>query len=71
MPAAGGYVQLRVFDASGRLVRTLVDGFRGAGRQRAKWDGRDASGNAASSGIYFYLLEAVGFSESRKMVLLK
>ncbi len=71
MPAAGGYVQLLVFDASGRLVRMLVDGYLGAGRQHATWDGRDASGNAASSGIYFYRLEAAGFSESRKMVLLK
>ena len=45
-------VTLRVVDVRGRLVRTLVDGWRPAGAHRAFWDGRDDSGRAAASGVY-------------------
>ncbi len=71
MPPAGGAVKLDVFDVSGRLVKTLVDGFVEGGTQFANWDGRDARGAAVASGVYFYRLRASGFSETRKMVLLK
>jgi hypothetical protein len=36
-----------------------------------RWDGRDASGSAVASGVYFYKLVTDGFSDTRKMVLLK
>jgi len=35
------------------------------------WDGTDASGKAVSTGVYFYRLQAAGFSEIRKMTLLR
>jgi hypothetical protein len=42
-----------------------------AGLHTAVWDGRDATGNEVSAGIYFYRLEA-GLNEGlRKMILLK
>ncbi len=69
--SAPANVSLRIFDAAGRLVRELAAGDRPAGTHRAIWNGRDASGAAVSSGIYFYRLEAGAFSETRKMVLLK
>ncbi|MCZ6767337.1 MAG: T9SS type A sorting domain-containing protein [bacterium] len=71
MPPAGGAVKLEVFDVFGRLVNTLVDGFVDGGPQFANWDGRDARGATVASGVYFYRLRASGFSETRKMVLLK
>ncbi len=43
---------LRIVDVRGRLVRTLIDGWRPAGAHRAFWDGRDDSGRAAASGVY-------------------
>ena len=67
----GGNVSLKIFDVRGRLVRTLVDGNEGAGRQSAIWDGRDNAGNAVATGAYFYRLTAPGYQETRKMVLLK
>jgi hypothetical protein len=62
---------LSIFDPKGNLVRTLVNGSLDRGSNEYVWDGRDASGNLASSGIYFYRLKAGKKVMTRKMVLLK
>ena len=67
--ARQGRATLSIYDVSGRLVRTLVDGPRSAAVYRETWDGRDARGNAVASGVYFYRLRAGTFSETKKMVL--
>ncbi|MEE9269069.1 MAG: right-handed parallel beta-helix repeat-containing protein [Candidatus Krumholzibacteria bacterium] len=69
--ARSGMVTLRVFDSAGKLVRTLVDGHRPAGRGLETWDGTNNSGNRVSSGVYFYQLKAPGYRQTRKMVFLK
>jgi len=46
-------VRLEVFDASGRRVRTLFQGSVVAGRHDVDWDGRDETGAAVPSGIYW------------------
>jgi FlgD Ig-like domain len=69
--AGGARVSIAVFDASGRLVRTLLDEHRPAGTQAVDWDGRDSSGRPVSSGVYFYRMTSGSFSESKRMVLLK
>jgi hypothetical protein len=66
-----GTVDLRVYDPRGRLVKTLVSETRPAGRHTAAWDGRDASGAPASTGVYFYRLRAGSSTHTRKMLLLK
>jgi hypothetical protein len=68
---ADGPVTLRVVDASGRLVTTLVDGYLGAGSYTQSWDGRDASGTAMASGVYLFELRAGALTETRKAVLAK
>jgi len=64
-------VKLRIFDAAGRTVRLLVDGPLAAGRQSVSWDGRNEASLPMASGVYYYRIEAPGFSESRSMVLSK
>jgi putative hemolysin len=65
-------VTLRVFDATGRAVRTLVEAqAKGPGVYTAWWDGTDDAGRRVASGTYFSRLEAGGEILSRKMVLLK
>ena len=64
-------VSLRIYDASGRLVRLLVEGNRPAGRHAEMWDGRDADGLRVASGIYFYRLTAGRFDQTNKMVLVR
>jgi len=66
-----GNVTLNVYDASGRLVRTLANGVSDAGAHELTWDGRDNAGVTVGSGVYFYRLTAGKYSESKKMVLLK
>ncbi len=71
VPAGGGSVTLRIYDVSGRLVRTLVNGPQTAGQKTVIWDGKDDGGRSAASGVYFSRLQAPGYNKTMKMVLLK
>ena len=71
VPDGGASVSLRIYDVSGRLVRTLVDGFESAGTRSYSWNGTDDQGRSVASGTYYYELSAPSFSEKKKMVLLK
>jgi hypothetical protein len=71
VPPPGGTVTLSVYDVSGRLVRTLVDGAQSAGQHAVRWDGKNDGGWGVASGIYFCRMTAAKFVEKRKMVLLR
>ncbi len=45
-------VSIRIYDVSGRLVRTLVDGVTDPGCRVALWDGLNDSGGSVGSGVY-------------------
>ena len=69
-------VSLSVYDSEGQRIRQIDLGLKLAGSYQASqraihWDGRNESGEAVSSGIYFYRLEANNYSQIRKMVILK
>jgi len=66
-----GRVSLRVYDVTGRLVRTLVDGEKGRGVYAQVWDGRNDRGESVVTGVYFYRLRAGQTVHTRKAVLLK
>jgi hypothetical protein len=70
MPDNGRAV-VRVYDVSGRLVRTVDDSVREAGPQQVTWNGSNGDGEAVASGVYFIMLEAAGDSKTRKVVLLR
>ncbi len=63
---ANGNVSLEIFDAAGRLVSTPVNHYLEAGSYEFNFV---ASG--LSSGIYFYVLNAGNFTDTKKMVLIK
>ena len=71
VPAGDGKVTLRIYDVSGRLVRTLVNDVQTTGRKSVIWDARDNRGQSVASGVYFYRMTAPGFEKTRKMVLLQ
>jgi hypothetical protein len=64
-------VSLKVYNLSGQLVRTLVSGQEEAGYKHVSWDGRTENGSRASSGVYFYRLEAGSFAATRKLVVVR
>jgi len=66
-----GRTRLDIFDAAGRLVRTLVDGNLPAARHEVSWNGMDRAGRPVSSGVYFYSITADGFRDTKKMILLR
>jgi len=61
-----GNVSLNVYDITGRLVVTLVDGQMDAGQHVVVWDA-----SSVSSGVYFYKLATVDYSATKSMNLLK
>ncbi|MFH1502445.1 MAG: C25 family cysteine peptidase [Candidatus Eisenbacteria bacterium] len=70
LPTAGP-ARVLIYNTSGRLVRTLVDGMVDAGPRTVEWDGRTDAGSEVASGVYYYSLEAAGRELGGRMVLLK
>jgi len=66
---AGG--ELLVYDVTGALVRTLAPGAGAPAGGTLIWDGRDHSGHALPSGVYFVRLRSGGESVTRKILLLR
>ena len=64
-------VRLTIYNILGQSVRELVNGGQGAGIYRVTWDGRDSFGEAVTSGVYLYRLEAGANRSVRKMILAK
>ena len=59
-------VKLTVFDILGQEVATLVNEYKSVGSHKVQW-----RANTMPSGVYYYRLEADGFSKTHKMVLMK
>ena len=70
LPAPGG-VRMGIYDVSGRLVRTIVDGNRPAGGHVTVWNGLNQAGSPVASGVYIIKMESNGRVQTRKVVLLK
>ena len=65
-------VSVRIYDVSGRLVRTLVNGeYFAEGTHTVTWNGLDDAGQPVASGAYLYTLEWGQFRQSRSMILAK
>ena len=64
-------VALEVFDMMGHKVKTLASGVQSAGQHHVQWNGTDALGQMAPTGVYLYRLSSSDRVEMRKMLLLK
>jgi hypothetical protein len=71
VPFGGAEVLVRVFDVSGRLVKTLVDARQDGGVYGLEWDARDEGGHAAASGVYFVRAEIGSWHGSRKVAVIR
>jgi len=64
-------VSIKVYNAMGQLVSTLVDDRVEPGRYAAHWDGKNFAGERVSSGVYFYKMNAGSFNATKKMLVVK
>lgn len=69
-------VTIRIYSATGQLIRTMSLGHKKAGIYTAKcsaayWDGLTSSGERAASGIYHYVLQADNLIAIQKMVVIR
>jgi hypothetical protein len=65
------HVSVRVYDVTGRLVKTLLDATEPAGAGRVTWDGRDASGRSAPTGVYFVKLNTPAGERTARMIKMR
>jgi flagellar hook assembly protein FlgD len=61
-------VRLRIYDVTGRLVRTLLDREEKPGTRQIVWDGRDDDGTAVALGLYVCSFQAPGYHRTQKLV---
>lgn len=60
------FVSLKLFGVLGNEIATLIDGLQRAGSHSIEFDATDLA-----SGVYFYRLQAGGFNDTKKLILLK
>ena len=69
--ARGGDARLVIYDASGRVVRTLVNGRLPAGEHSVTWNGHDEKGQLCAQGVYFFDLITGSGKLTGKALLLR
>jgi hypothetical protein len=64
--ASSQYIRIKIFDVLGREVATLVNEMKPPGEYAVSWDASNAP-----SGLYFYRIQAGGFTDIKKMIVTK
>ncbi len=64
-------VSLKVFDATGKLIKILLEGKVERGNHSAKWDARNSQGEKLFQGVYFIQFDAGGLKETKKLILIR
>ncbi len=66
-----GDLAIEVYNVKGQLLRSFNRSHDQAGYYQISWDGRDANGNLAGTGVYFYRMSSGTYSSTRKMIMAK
>jgi hypothetical protein len=64
-------VKLDIYNSIGQKVITLIDKYMQPGFYLQQWNGEDVFGEPLASGIYFYIIQANQFVNTKKMILVK
>ncbi|MBN1293570.1 MAG: T9SS type A sorting domain-containing protein [Candidatus Latescibacteria bacterium] len=64
-------ISMRVYDLLGREVAVLDSGMKDTGYHEVYWNGRDANGISAASGVYLYRLKTGGYAETKRMMIVR
>ena len=70
LPVAGK-VEISIYNILGQKVCDILNGFHPPGNYREIWNGRNMSGHAVASGIYFCRMKSGVFEKMRKIILIK
>jgi len=65
------FVVLRIYNTLGQFIKELVNEELSPGYHEVIWDGKDSYGREVGSGIYFLHMEAISFSKTLKMLLVR
>ncbi|MFL3014050.1 MAG: T9SS type A sorting domain-containing protein [Candidatus Neomarinimicrobiota bacterium] len=65
------YVDLKIFDMNGEVVKTLYQGYRNNEQSKIIWDGKNDFNNLVSSGVYLYSIESLGSVKTKKLTFIK
>ena len=65
------YVSIIIYDLLGNVIKTLVKSNQSSGYKSVQWNATNNLGQPVSAGVYLYSIEAGGFRQTKKMILLK
>jgi flagellar hook assembly protein FlgD len=66
-----GFVNVSVYNVKGELVDVIANEMGDKGLNTVTWDGSNRNGDSCGSGIYFFRMEADGYTSVKKAVLMK
>jgi len=69
--AETGRVDITIYNVKGERVTRLFNETMPPGPHEVTWNGTNERGHTVASGVYFYRLQVGGFSDVKKMVILK
>jgi len=64
-------VNIAIYDMMGRQIRTLISSQHSAGYKSVQWNATNDAGSPVSAGLYFYMIQAGDFKQTKKMMLVK
>ena len=64
-------VSLKIYDITGKLIKTLADSRMPEGENQITWNKSDEAGNTVSAGIYILRFDAGKFSDRKKFTVIK
>jgi photosystem II stability/assembly factor-like uncharacterized protein len=64
-------IVIKIYNALGEEVKTLISDYRPAGEYQVSWDGTNNSNLPVASGVYLYRIETKNFTETRRMILIR
>ena len=65
------FVNITIFDISGKIVKNLKSQVESSGYQTSQWNGMNNKGHQVSSGIYLYMIDNGDYRETKKMMLIR
>jgi flagellar basal-body rod modification protein FlgD len=64
-------VSIQVFDADGRLIKTIANSQMEAGTHQLTWNAVDENGDAVAKGMYYLKFNAGSYAETKKLSVIK